>query len=277
MDSYKNNDLQNNDNNSFMNTLKSMNPFSKSKSNLKSSPETTLSDLNNSLNKTIKNESNKPVSSIMEKMSSIKPSESMKESLGKVSSISKKSLQTISNNISTESGFSFIKILIYVIIGILLLAFIGFNVFSYLAEGTDIFTSITAPVVDFVANITGNTAKTTISNTVTGSKNIVDNLEKGSIGSIDYVQKNIKDTAEKRSKKDIVSTENDDNLTDKNNKNDANVEPEPIRTNSLNQGYCYIGKINDTRYCAKVSGRDQCMSGDIYPSMDICVNPNLRT
>ena len=53
-------------------------------------------------------------------------------------------------------------------------------------------------------------------------------------------------------------------------------EPEPTQTNTLNQGYCYIGKINDTRYCGKVSSREYCMSGDIYPSMDVCINPSLR-
>ena len=53
-------------------------------------------------------------------------------------------------------------------------------------------------------------------------------------------------------------------------------QPEPVRTQALQQGYCFIGKINDTRHCAKVNERQQCMSGDIYPTMDICVNPNLR-
>ncbi len=230
----------------------------------------------------IKKESQKPVSSIMEKMSSVKPLESVKKSLGNASEISKKSLTSVAETVSGESGTSFLKIILYIIVGVLLLAFIGFNVFSYLAEGTDFLTNITAPIVNFFTMITGNTAKTAVSNTSTGSQSIVDNLEKGTVGTIDYIQKNVKNVSDKKQNQNldknknitIVSTENDDSLTDT--KKNTN-EPEPTRTNSLNQGYCYIGKINDTRYCAKVSGRDQCMSGDIYPSMDICVNPNLRT
>lgn len=214
----------------------------------------------------------------MERMSSIKPSETMKESLGKVSNLTNESIKNVSQTISSDSGMSFFKILLYILIAILLLAFIGFNLFNYLAQGTDIITNITRPFVDFIATITGNTTKTAITNTSTGSKTIVDNLEKGTVGTVDFIQKNVKDTANKGSNntstKSVVSTENDDSLAD-NKKN--NEEPEPTRTNSLNHGYCYVGKINDTRYCAKVSGRDQCMSGDIYPSMDICVNPNLRT
>ena len=275
-----NNKKKSENNNSILNTFKSLNPFSQTKKSIeKSNSATAINDLNDSLNKTItKKESNKPVSSIMERMSSIKPSETMKESLGKVSNLTNESIKNVSQTISSDSGMSFFKILLYILIAILLLAFIGVNLFNYLAQGTDIITNITRPFVDFIATITGNTTKTAITNTSTGSKTIVDNLEKGTVGTVDFIQKNVKDTANKGSNntstKSVVSTENDDSLAD-NKKN--NEEPEPTRTNSLNHGYCYVGKINDTRYCAKVSGRDQCMSGDIYPSMDICVNPNLRT
>jgi hypothetical protein len=41
-------------------------------------------------------------------------------------------------------------------------------------------------------------------------------------------------------------------------------------------GYCYIGEDRGFRSCIQVSPNVQCMSGEIFPSMDICVNPNLR-
>ena len=292
MESFNNNKKKSQQNeNSFINTLKSINPFSQTKKsinpfsqtkksieNFKS--ETSINDLNNSLNTTLNNnlnkkESNKPISSIMEKMSSIKPSEPIRQSLGKVSSLTSESIKNVSQTVSNEQGMSYTKIILYTIIAILLLAFIGFNIFSYLAEGTDILTKFTAPLVNLFAMITGDTAKTTVSNAGTGSKTIINNIEKGTVGSVDYLQKNIKKTTANTPNKSIVNTENVDSLSD--NKITNNNEPEPTRTNTLNQGYCYIGKINDTRYCAKVSARDQCMSGDIYPSMDICINPNLRT
>jgi hypothetical protein len=54
-------------------------------------------------------------------------------------------------------------------------------------------------------------------------------------------------------------------------------EPEPVQSDSQQHGYCYIGKINNSRYCAKVLSKDNCMSGDIFPTMAVCINPNLRT
>ena len=41
-------------------------------------------------------------------------------------------------------------------------------------------------------------------------------------------------------------------------------------------GWCYIGEDRGFRSCIKVGEQDTCMSGDIFPSQDICVNPSLR-
>ena len=54
------------------------------------------------------------------------------------------------------------------------------------------------------------------------------------------------------------------------------TEPVPLETGTLDHGYCYIGKSNNVRNCAKVSSKNKCMSGDIFPTMDLCINPNLR-
>jgi len=42
-------------------------------------------------------------------------------------------------------------------------------------------------------------------------------------------------------------------------------------------GYCYIGTDNGVRSCVKVNEYQKCMSGEVFPRMDICINPNLRT
>jgi len=42
-------------------------------------------------------------------------------------------------------------------------------------------------------------------------------------------------------------------------------------------GWCYIGDDKGFRSCAKVETDNMCMSGDIFPSQEVCVNPNLRT
>lgn len=45
---------------------------------------------------------------------------------------------------------------------------------------------------------------------------------------------------------------------------------------SSKSGWCYIGEDRGFRSCIDVSEKDKCMSGDIFPTSEICVNPNLR-
>lgn len=41
-------------------------------------------------------------------------------------------------------------------------------------------------------------------------------------------------------------------------------------------GYCLVGEDRGIRSCMKVGEGDTCMSGNIFPSKDKCINPNLR-
>ena len=54
---------------------------------------------------------------------------------------------------------------------------------------------------------------------------------------------------------------------------DATSSTQIPRTKS---GYCYIGEDRGFRSCIQVTKDMKCMSGDIFPTMDVCVNPRLR-
>jgi hypothetical protein len=41
-------------------------------------------------------------------------------------------------------------------------------------------------------------------------------------------------------------------------------------------GWCYIGEERGFRSCIEVGDNDLCMSGNIFPSQEICINPTLR-
>jgi hypothetical protein len=42
-------------------------------------------------------------------------------------------------------------------------------------------------------------------------------------------------------------------------------------------GWCFIGQDRGYRSCALVNEDDICMSGDIFPSQELCINPSLRS
>ena len=45
---------------------------------------------------------------------------------------------------------------------------------------------------------------------------------------------------------------------------------------SSKSGWCFIGEERGYRSCVEVGENDICMSGDIFPTKDICINPTLR-
>jgi len=45
---------------------------------------------------------------------------------------------------------------------------------------------------------------------------------------------------------------------------------------SSKSGWCFIGEDRGFRSCIQVNENDTCMSGNIFPTKDICINPTLR-
>lgn len=48
------------------------------------------------------------------------------------------------------------------------------------------------------------------------------------------------------------------------------------RIQSGKSGWCFIGSEGLARSCAEIGASDMCMSGEIYPTKDVCINPTLR-
>jgi hypothetical protein len=49
-----------------------------------------------------------------------------------------------------------------------------------------------------------------------------------------------------------------------------------LRIPRTKSGYCYIGEDRGFRSCIEVTKDMKCMSGDIFPTRAVCVNPRLR-
>ena len=59
--------------------------------------------------------------------------------------------------------------------------------------------------------------------------------------------------------------------------NDKLNNMSPYKKSTLTEdAYCYIGYDNGQRECVEAYAGDVCMSGEIFPSLDICINPKLR-
>jgi hypothetical protein len=77
-----------------------------------------------------------------------------------------------SEQISNEPKTSILKSIFFWIFIVLLLAFLGFNIFKYLAQGTDIVTALLSPIAYVITMVSGDTAKTTLEHTSQGAQTI---------------------------------------------------------------------------------------------------------
>jgi len=49
-----------------------------------------------------------------------------------------------------------------------------------------------------------------------------------------------------------------------------------IQNKKPQSGHCYIGKWKGYRSCVSVNNANDCYSGEIYPTNELCVNPKMR-
>jgi len=195
-----------------------------------------------------------------------------------------------------DSGYSIWSI----ISGILILLIIWVLIFNLFNLGK--FTDLIQSALKWIGYSTGETVKTTANVGAAGLKGGADVASDVVTGSVDILQKGLNLTPEDkiiaRNQKqaqatalnppplnpDIVETsENNVLSTGLANLKKMAPMPSPDDATSVTQsggrsksGYCYIGEDRGFRSCIRVGENDQCMSGDIFPTMDICINPNLR-
>jgi hypothetical protein len=51
---------------------------------------------------------------------------------------------------------------------------------------------------------------------------------------------------------------------------------EPVESDNQKSGFCYVGKINNKRSCAKVSDKKYCMSGEFFTTKQLCAANKIK-
>ena len=195
------------------------------------------------------------------------------------------------------------------IIIIFILTFLGFNIFTYLAKGTQGLSDFFAPVINFFTSIFGGVTGQVVSVSSEGSMELVSAASEGTQSTIgataDVVNAGLSSVqqvaqpghqAPSTLKGQTVNTLHQADTMHANTLNRA-LNTSTSQTQQVNgedyhaddstssiqmssttgkAGWCYIGEERGFRTCAEVGVNDTCMSGDIFPSQQICVNPSLR-
>jgi len=240
--------------------------------------------------------------SILEMTKSVTPSVSASASSSSASASSSAPASTASSSSGeTSSGFLGLSLLTWVMI-IVVLAFLGFNIFSYMAKGSDYLASgteqvtrIFEPLIQKIFGTSVATASETVDVAAEGGKAVVSGTATGVNTGLSAVQDVTPNNASSSVHSTNVEEHNEEIEEAKNSLNNAlNTSTKNTKSNTHNDqgdyepheasssvhtgkaGWCFIGQDRGHRTCSQVSESDKCMSGDIFPSQEICINPRLR-
>lgn len=160
---------------------------------------------------------------------------------------------------SPQAGPSFFR---YIII-FLVLAFLFFSLFLFFIKPAD--TSITqlyAPVANYFNRRKAHPVVKEDSDTSASASSSASSTSASARSTSTSAYEKSVDKAKPSYKKLPVIPETD-----------QSIQP---HTPLSKTGFCYIGEDRGVRSCIDVGEGDVCMSGDIFPSQAICINPNLR-
>jgi len=173
---------------------------------------------------------------------------------------------------------------------ILILAFLGFNIFTYLAKGTQDVANVFAPLTKMIFGTTTQVAGQAVDVSAEGAKAVVGGTAWAITTGLTAVQNVTPNGASSSVKGQPVNQQQVDIMqqstlnralntaqTQQPQQQDyeANEASSSVHT-AGKSGWCYIGDDRGFRSCAQVGVNDTCMSGDIFPSQEICMNPSLR-
>ena len=173
----------------------------------------------------------------------------------------------------------------------IILTLLGINIFAYLSEGTAYTANLLDRITKWFSGIVGTPIKQTVNVSAIGTKAGINTATTTTTNAIDIATKPFKtNTGTDPSGTPAYTSQLPQTLQNQS----TNVESDDVITTTLQKplskttnvqshtassnksGWCFIGEEEGIRSCIDVGLNDICMSGDIFPTNAVCVNPNLR-
>jgi hypothetical protein len=173
----------------------------------------------------------------------------------------------VGNSSSTSYWFIFKIILAIIIIGLLVL-----NLYSYFIYGVDGFTFLFSDIPN-----QENTEENSLEKLKKSDQN-ASNIEDNSINTKkNKIANNIEIEAVKMARNQKKMSSDIENTIENKNKKNKHYKANNVATNvNKKAGYCYVGSDRNVRTCVEVSDENTCMSGEVFPTRDLCINPKLK-
>jgi hypothetical protein len=166
---------------------------------------------------------------------------------------------------------SFKNGLIFTLVVLLSLSFLGINLLEIFSNLLKNITDIFSPVVNQSLSLLGTTAGSTINKTA----DIAGDTAKVGIDIAEGTVQNIGDLLIKAGKGDKRLNDAISKSKKGGNEPDASSAENPIQNpiSKNKNSWCLIGEFESRRGCIEVGANSKCMSGQTFPSRELCMNP----
>jgi len=205
-------------------------------------------------------------------------------------------MNSFSNSASTENKesslsdssnpFNLTSLLLFILIMLIIFSYFGLNLLTILGNSFQHLHDISAPfvkqflaavgystgeVINKSADVTADAAKLGIDVAEGTAQNIGDLFKKGA--------SDLDSSASSRENKPSLDTKissKSESIKKPNEvKPDSSENPIQKPISSDKQNWCLIGEYQNKRGCVAVNDSDKCLSGQIFPSQQLCLNPTF--
>ena len=173
------------------------------------------------------------------------------------------------NNVALSDSlvsFDFKTLVIIILLIVMVLAYVKINLISIFGDavqsGVDFFSPLLSYLFDFIGDSSGKAINKAAEITADVSK-----------GGIDLAEGAVQDVGNLLIGKAAVGSKKSYNMADPQPDSPEDNIQKP--RSSLKTKWCLAGEYQNKRGCIAISESDKCMSGQIFPNEEMCMNPTL--
>jgi hypothetical protein len=171
------------------------------------------------------------------------------------------------------------NIIIIILVVLLIFSFLGINILTIFGNIIQTFIQIIGPLISQILSIFGYTTGTVLNKTadvVSDTAKAGIDIAEGSIQSVGNILRNASNpNVNDKTKTTLDIALNDGRILSGEPRADSSENPIQRPITSGKQTWCLVGEYQGKRGCIEVNEHDRCLSGQVFPSQKMCLNPTL--
>lgn len=174
----------------------------------------------------------------------------------------------------TESSGSFKNIIIIILAFVLVLSLLGINIFTIFGDIVQYITNIINPLFSKGIYASGNIIDKSSDVLADASKTGID-IAHDTVQSVGELLMKSSGKNDSSSKNIDVAINQPHTISQNQPIPDTSTSPIQSSISSSKNQWCLVGEYNGARGCVNIDDQSKCMSGQLFPTQQMCLNPTF--